>query len=119
MLTDEEHEAIEAACVFCDYAGPSPLLWGNADAFVIEPIRPVVPGHVLVVSLYHVRDFAEDASFCGETMRAASLYAQAMGMGDCNLITSRGAAATQTVPHLHVHLVPRRPGDGLALPWSA
>lgn len=34
-----------------------------------------------------------------------------------NLITSRGAAATQSVFHLHLHLVPRTEGDGLALPW--
>ena len=35
-----------------------------------------------------------------------------------NLITSIGAAATQTVFHLHVHVVPRHEGDGLLLPWS-
>lgn len=35
-----------------------------------------------------------------------------------NLITSRGGAATQTVFHLHVHVVPREAGDGLALPWT-
>lgn len=39
--------------------------------------------------------------------------------GDMNLITSRGPAATQTVPHLHLHLIPRREGDGLTLPWTA
>ena len=38
--------------------------------------------------------------------------------GESNLITSIGPAATQTVPHLHLHLVPRRPGDGLPLPWT-
>jgi histidine triad (HIT) family protein len=36
-----------------------------------------------------------------------------------NIITSAGRDATQTVDHLHLHLVPRRPGDGLALPWAA
>jgi histidine triad (HIT) family protein len=39
--------------------------------------------------------------------------------GDANLITSVGSAATQTVFHLHVHVVPRRAGDGLALPWTS
>ena len=37
---------------------------------------------------------------------------------DYNVITSAGRAATQTVMHLHFHLVPREPGDGLMLPWS-
>jgi histidine triad (HIT) family protein len=38
--------------------------------------------------------------------------------GPCNIITSVGAEATQTVFHLHLHVVPRRFGDGLALPWT-
>ncbi len=46
---------------------------------------------------------------------AAELAAE---VGDCNVITSRGAAATQTVRHLHVHVVPRRQGDGILLPWT-
>jgi len=37
---------------------------------------------------------------------------------DCNIIQSNGAAATQTVAHLHVHIVPRTERDGLLLPWS-
>ena len=37
---------------------------------------------------------------------------------DFNLITSSGPAATQTIPHIHVHYVPRWPGDGLHLPWT-
>jgi histidine triad (HIT) family protein len=40
------------------------------------------------------------------------------GTKSFNLITSQGAAATQTVMHLHLHLVPRTDGDGLKLPWS-
>lgn len=35
-----------------------------------------------------------------------------------NLITSAGAEATQSVFHLHVHIVPRGENDGLALPWT-
>lgn len=34
------------------------------------------------------------------------------------VITSIGADATQTVFHTHIHVVPRRPGDGLTLPWT-
>jgi histidine triad (HIT) family protein len=117
-MTDDDYDAARLACVFCDYAGPSPILWCNFDAFVIEPLNPVTPGHVLVVSRYHIINFADDETFTAETMNAVALYAQEVGLGDANLITSKGAAATQTIEHLHVHLVPRREGDGLRLPWA-
>jgi histidine triad (HIT) family protein len=53
----------------------------------------------------------------GFTAYHAGKIAAASGI-DCNIITSVGSAATQTVRHLHVHVVPRRRGDGLQLPWS-
>ncbi|MYX67350.1 histidine triad (HIT) family protein [Streptomyces sp. KhCrAH-43] len=46
--------------------------------------------------------------------RAAELMQDS---GPMNLITSKGREATQSVFHLHLHLVPRAAGDGLALPW--
>jgi diadenosine tetraphosphate (Ap4A) HIT family hydrolase len=39
-------------------------------------------------------------------------------LGAANFITSAGRDATQTVFHLHIHIVPRHAGDGLALPWT-
>lgn len=41
-----------------------------------------------------------------------------MGLESANFITSAGPAATQSVFHLHVHLVPRFEDDGLILPWT-
>lgn len=106
-------------CPFCDYAGPSPILAKlPGGAYVIEPLEPCTPGHRLVVSYRHLTDFADDIDETARVMRFAALYAQTR-LQACNLITSRGAAATQTVGHLHVHLVPRTAGDGLLLPWSA
>lgn len=108
-----------AECVFCEIvAGRAPANvvaeWG--DAIVITPLDPVTPGHLLVIPREHVDDLAEDPKVTGRVMRRAAQWAQILG--PCNLITSKGAAATQTVMHLHVHLVPRREGDGLALPWT-
>jgi diadenosine tetraphosphate (Ap4A) HIT family hydrolase len=51
-------------------------------------------------------------------LKFAGYLANRMGLEACNFITSAGAAATQSVPHLHVHVIPRRDGDGLALPWT-
>lgn len=106
-------------CVFCRIVtGESPATivrrWRKAVAFV--PLNPVTDGHVLVVPTVHVRDAAQDPDVSAFTMAAASELAREAG--PCNIITSAGAEATQTVFHLHLHVVPRREGDGLALPWT-
>jgi histidine triad (HIT) family protein len=133
-------------CPFCDYDGPSEILyagtvmtWNDGTGlqqaipyFVIEPISPVTPGHLLVVSKAHVPDFRSSPLLLGALMQAAAdvaaerVRAEVLADGKlgnppsgCNLIVSAGAEATQTVPHVHVHVVPRRDGDGLLLPWSA
>lgn len=69
--------------------------------------------HLLVVPRSHAASATEDPAVA----RAAELAAW-LGIASYNLITSVGAAATQTVLHTHVHLVERRFGDRLRLPWS-
>lgn len=101
-------------CPFCDYAGPSKVLLERDGVFFIEPLNPVTPGHVLAIPRQHIEDALADPEVTGEVMEVAAWFAT----GDCNLITSVGAAATQTVRHLHIHIVPRREGDGLLLPWD-
>lgn len=86
---------------------------------IMEPLDPVTPGHLLVIPRRHVADFAADPNVFAELAWTAAIYvAGQFDPGAWNLITSLGAAATQTVEHLHIHLVPRHPGDGLKLPWS-
>lgn len=107
-------------CVFCD------IVRGKSSAEIIQewlytlvfrPLNPVVPGHLLVIPKRHVQDFTADPLVSGNVMVRAAEYAQDAG-GEYNLITSKGRSATQTVFHLHVHLVPRYANDGLALPWT-
>jgi histidine triad (HIT) family protein len=107
-------------CVFCQIVAketPARIVaeWSNALAF--SPRSPVVSGHVLVIPKIHVMDFAEDPKISGDVMERAAQLARIVNV-PMNLITSWGVAATQTVFHLHLHLVPRKPGDGLLLPWS-
>jgi histidine triad (HIT) family protein len=100
-------------CPFCNYAGPVEDAFG--DVIVIEPLNPVVRGHLLVIPREHVQDATHNPALAGYVMRVAALIARGL---ECNIITSVGPAATQTVMHLHVHIVPRQEGDGLRLPWS-
>lgn len=95
-----------AACVFCSIvAGRSPAVvvreWG--DVIAIRPLDPVTPGHLLVIPHTHVADVGEDPVVSARTMACAA---------------SKGTDATQTVFHLHVHVVPRRAEDALPLPWT-
>ncbi|MCL6299515.1 HIT family protein [Streptomyces kronopolitis] len=74
------------------------------------------PGHVVVLPRVHVEDAGTDPEVTGAVMRRiAELMAEHPA---ANLITSKGEAATQSVFHLHVHVVPRQAGDGLPLPWT-
>ncbi|KPC87941.1 hypothetical protein ADL27_42185 [Streptomyces sp. NRRL F-6602] len=74
-------------------------------------------GHLLVLPRGHVADFTVDPVVSATVqLRAAELAGQ-LG-GQWNYLTSCGPDASQTVFHLHGHLVPRRAGDGLALPWT-
>ena len=104
-------------CVFCQIVAgttPATMVAEWRDAIAIVPLNPVTEGHTLVIPRRHVRDALTYPLLTAITMvRAASL-----AKAPCNFITSVGEEATQTVFHLHVHVVPRRPNDGLVLPWT-
>lgn len=107
-------------CIFCEIiAGREPATivsqWKNAIAIV--PLNPVVEGHLLVIPVWHVEDFIDDPYTTADTMFCAAELAKEKSIKPANLITSAGRAATQSVFHLHIHIVPRRENDGLALPW--
>lgn len=99
-------------CVFCTYSGPVLAVYGGV--FMIEPLNPVTPGHMLIIPKRHLRDALESPADTGLVMEYAARYARS----PCNIITSVGTEATQTVFHLHVHVIPRATGDGLRLPWT-
>lgn len=111
--------ATSEPCVFCAIVNgdaPATIVQRTNMVIVIEPLNPVTPGHLLVIPTTHVEDFTSKPAASAFTMHAAAQVAAAIG--PCNLITSKGREATQTIRHLHLHVVPRREGDGLALPWT-
>lgn len=105
-------------CVFCQKIDAGEATRDTHFVYSFTPLNPVTPGHRLFVPQAHVEHMDERApANTAMAMEAAHTYAQAMGE-DFNLITSYGPSATQTIPHIHIHYVPRRPDDGLALPWT-
>lgn len=107
-------------CVFCQIiAGTRPATdfrdHGSVVSFV--PLDPVTDGHRLFVPRRHVATAADNPLTAGLVAAEAARAGADLG-GDFNLIVNNGPDASQTVPHLHWHVVPRRAGDGLALPWT-
>lgn len=115
-----EASQMHGDCVFCRIVAGierATIVSQWPDVIAIMPLSPVVAGHTLVLPRVHVADFVEDRYVTGMVMeRAAELTAE-LGLAPANLITSAGREATQSVFHLHVHIVPRAENDGLALPW--
>jgi histidine triad (HIT) family protein len=107
-----------STCVFCEIVAgtaPAKVVATWPDAIALVPLTPVVDGHTIVIPRRHVPDLAADPDVAAAVMRRTAEIATP----PCNIITSAGSAATQTVFHLHLHIVPRTPGDGLALPWAS
>lgn len=105
-------------CPFCERIAHHDVdpYYSDDRAVTFPPLNPVTRGHLLVVSRSHIHNVGEDPMTAGRVMEMAARIARSVG--DCNIITSTGPAATMTVRHLHLHVVPRRDGDGLKLPWS-
>jgi histidine triad (HIT) family protein len=106
-------------CVFCSIVAGGL----TADVVLDEPRflgfldrRPVFKGHVLLVPRVHVETLLElpgelHAGLLGATQRLAS--AAVDGLGAQGTFVAMNNVVSQSVPHLHVHVVPRTKGDGL------
>lgn len=86
------------------------------------PLEPAALGHTLVIPRSHVPDIwsVDDvtaAHLARVTVRLANVMRRALRPAGLNIIQSNGEAATQTVFHLHVHLVPRWPDDAIGRIW--
>jgi len=107
------------SCVFCAIvagSAPANIVEEWPDAIALTPLGPVVDGHVLVIPRQHVADLAALPQVTAATMYRAAQFAARHDAA--NVITSMGRAATQSVFHLHIHVVPRKTDDGLMVPWG-
>lgn len=102
-------------CPFCSLP-PGRVVDENDHALLILDGFPVSPGHSLVIPKRHVGSFfetsdAERAALLSLLDRAKSSVEQQYQPAGFNIGINDGAAAGQTVPHLHIHLIPRYAGD--------
>ena len=108
-----------ATCVFCRIvAGTSPAfeVWRDDAHVAFLDTRPLFDGHVLVVPRHHVPTLGDlPAAAIGPFFMVVQRIDEAVRRA-CDAPGSFVAAnnvVSQSVPHLHVHVVPRRPKDGL------
>jgi histidine triad (HIT) family protein len=106
-------------CVFCAIAAgeaPAAVVFRNVDSCAFLDRRPVFKGHVLLVPMPHVRDLTDlPAERVGPLFTKARRLARALekGLGAEGTLVLANNKVSQSVPHLHVHVIPRRRGDGL------
>lgn len=116
-------------CVFCRIvtgAAPADLVARSDRALAFLTIGPLAEGHTLVVPQRHAGDLteisSEDTVAVWKLVHDVETRLRAARLADgVSLFAMSGAAAEQSVFHLHVHVVPRRAGDGLDLTgwWQA
>ena len=108
-----------AACPFCQIVrgeAPADLVLDGHDAVGFLDVRPLFPGHVLVVPRDHVvvlTDLPSDqvGPFFEQVQAVArAVEAACEAQGTFVAVNNR---VSQSVAHMHVHVVPRTKGDGL------
>lgn len=103
------------SCVFCSLP-PERIVDANDLAMVIRDGFPVSPGHTLIIPKRHAASFfevteAERTAMLALLDKARLVLDEEFGPAGYNIGINDGAAAGQTVPHLHMHLIPRFSGD--------
>ncbi len=116
----------DADCIFCKIvAGKIPCFKLHEDEATIAfmDINPVNPGHALSVAKGHwptvdVIPTAILAAVAATAQRVATAVTKELKPAGVNLLQANGVGAGQSVPHLHIHIMPRRAGDNVSLNWG-
>lgn len=116
---DRSHPLVVAGCLFCRIVAgelPARIVLDEPDVLAFLDVRPVFEGHTLVVPRVHADTLldlptADIPSLFGAVQRLAGAVVD--GLGAQGSWVSVNNVVSQSVPHLHVHVVPRTKGDGL------
>jgi histidine triad (HIT) family protein len=108
-----------ADCLFCSIASgetEAAIVWSDEDLVAFLDIRPLFKGHTLLMPREHVVTLPDLPSALRDPfLAAAQRLAGAMvtGLGAQGSFVAMNNVVSQSVPHLHCHVVPRTKGDGL------
>lgn len=107
------------SCVFCQIIhgkAHANVVWKGPHSIAFTPLNPAAKGHTLFVPKAHYDNAKQAPGIAGAVAGDAARWAGDKYV-DFNLITSSGKQATQSVLHLHVHVIPRSKSDGLPDHW--
>ena len=107
-------------CIFCRIVAgeiPAEIVAKDEGAVAFLDIQPLADGHVVIIPRKHVARLeemtSEDAASLFRTVtRLAGPVRKALGADATTIGINDGEASGQTIPHVHVHIVPRWKGDG-------
>ncbi len=119
--------ATDPGCIFCRIVrGEIPCARVHEDAHLLAflDIHPLAPGHTVIVPKHHAPSLvdlpqAAAAALGGQLGRLARAILGAVGAAGFNVLQNDGQVASQEVPHVHFHIIPRSSGDGLGYRWRA
>ncbi|WP_098243344.1 HIT family protein [Streptomyces formicae] len=115
------------SCTFCGIVRGSVAaqkIYETDEFLAFFPLSPATKGHTLVIPKSHIRDFTSASpkvfgALTSTAVRLSAILCDTFSPSGMNLITSAGQSASQSVMHLHVHLVPRWDGDEMGEIWPA
>jgi histidine triad (HIT) family protein len=108
------------SCVFCAIVAgeaPAALVHRDGHCTVFLDIHPLQRGHALIVPNLHavrLQELPEESRrqlYARADTVMAAMTASALAPAGFNLLLNDGPAANQSVPHVHLHVIPRRGGD--------
>jgi len=113
-------------CVFCriiEGEMPSMRVYEDDRTLAIMDINPVNSGHCLVISKTHAptlwdADPVDLQAAIAAAQKVAVALKTVVKPDGLNMLQANGAAAFQSVPHYHLHLIPRWNNDGKGFDWS-
>jgi len=114
-------------CIFCKIAAgeiPCTKVYEDTQCLAFMDIGPLANGHTLLIPKKHYTVIhempADEAAHLGRHIPAlARAVEKAMDADGLNVLQNNGKVAGQAVGHVHIHFIPRVPGDGLGYRWPA
>ncbi|MFH1238383.1 MAG: HIT domain-containing protein [archaeon] len=106
-------------CIFCKIIRgeiPCQKILEDDNFIVIKDANPKVIDHLLVIPKEHYEKFSDISSeLYGKLLEIAKKAVEKLGVKEFNLVVNNGRTAGQLMPHFHLHILPRKEGDGFKL----